>query len=200
MCVARIKRAMDIATAVGALVLLLPLFAAAAFIIKCRSPGPILFKQARVGLHGREFMLLKFRTMHVHEEGVVGGTTTLREDARVFPGGALLRRYKVDELPQVINVVRGEMSIVGPRPTVRSDFDRMTDKQRRRVHVRPGLTGLAQVHGNTSLTWPERIELDLDYVDNQSLSRDIAIVARTLVLILSGRADTHPVSGDEWSR
>lgn len=194
-----LKRALDIALSGAALALLAPLFLGLALFIKLRSPGPVFFRQTRVGLNGAEFSLLKFRSMHSEATALPNAATTRRADPRVFPGGETIRKYKLDELPQLVNVLRGDMSLVGPRPTVRKDHDRMMPQQRRRVSVRPGLSGLAQISGNTSLSWPERIVLDLEYIDTLSLWTDIRIILRTVGLILAGRADTHPSSDDEWS-
>lgn len=194
-----LKRALDISLSGTALVLLSPLLLGLALFIKLRSPGPVFFRQSRVGLNGAEFSLLKFRSMHCDQAALPNSATTRRADPRVFPGGETIRKYKLDELPQIVNVLRGDMSVVGPRPTVREDHERMTPQQRRRVSVRPGLSGLAQINGNTALRWPERIVLDLEYIDTLSLWNDIRIILRTFGLIFTGRADTHPTSDDEWS-
>lgn len=192
------KRVIDIALSGTALVLLFPLFLGLAFFIKWRSPGPAFFRQSRIGLNGTEFSLLKFRTMAVDAAALPNATTTRRSDPRVFRGGETIRKYKLDELPQILNVLYGDMSLIGPRPTVTEDFERMTLAQRRRVSVRPGLSGLAQVNGNTALSWPERIALDVQYIDSFSLWTDIVIIIRTIQLIFTGRADTHPTGYDEW--
>lgn len=194
-----LKRALDITLSGLALLLLSPVFLGLAAFIKLRSPGPVFFRQARIGLNGAEFSLLKFRSMHSDAAALPNAATTRRADPRVFRGGETIRKYKLDELPQIVNVLRGDMSVVGPRPTVREDYDRMTPQQRHRVSIRPGLSGLAQISGNTSLSWPERIVLDLDYIDNLSFWNDIRIILRTFGLIFTGRADTHPASDDEWS-
>ncbi|SDX67533.1 sugar transferase [Litoreibacter albidus] len=193
------KRAFDIALSGAALLLLSPLFLGLALFIKLRSPGPVFFRQTRVGLNGKEFSLLKFRSMHSNTAPQPNASTTRRADSRVFRGGETIRKYKLDELPQILNVLLGDMSLIGPRPTVREDYDRMSLEQRRRVSIRPGLSGLAQISGNTSLSWPERIVLDLEYINTLSIWTDARIILRTAKLILSGRADTHPASDDEWS-
>ena len=193
-----LKRLFDIILSGLALVLLSPVFLGLAIFIKLRSPGPVFFRQVRIGLNGVEFSLLKFRSMHNDVKVCENIATTRRADPRVFPGGEMIRKYKLDELPQIVNVLRGDMSVVGPRPTVREDYDRMTTQQRRRVEIRPGLSGLAQINGNTSLSWPERIILDIEYMDNLSLWNDIKIILYTFGLIFTGRADTHPISDDEW--
>ena len=194
-----LKRFFDITLSGLALVLLSPVFIGLSIFIKLRSPGPVFFRQARIGLNGVEFSLLKFRSMHSDVTVRANVATTRRADPRVFPGGEIIRKYKLDELPQIFNVLRGDMSLVGPRPTVREDYDRMTIQQRRRTRIRPGLSGLAQINGNTSLSWPERIVLDIAYIDNLSLWNDIKIILCTFALIFTGRADTHPISDDEWS-
>jgi lipopolysaccharide/colanic/teichoic acid biosynthesis glycosyltransferase len=194
-----IKRLFDIGVSLAAIVILAPLFLGVAIFVKLRSPGPVFFRQTRVGLGGRDFQLLKFRSMAVDGSVLVNTVTTRRGDPRIFPGGATIRKYKLDELPQVFNILRGDMSVVGPRPTVRDDHVRMSVEQRRRTTVRPGLTGLAQISGNTSLSWPERIVLDLKYIDNLSLIGDLRIILTTIGQVLSGRADTHPATDDEWS-
>ena len=193
-----LKRLFDIMLSGLALVLLSPVFLGLAIFIKLRSPGPVFFRQVRIGLNGAEFSLLKFRSMHSDVKVLENIATTRRADPRVFHGGEMIRKYKLDELPQIVNVLRGDMSVVGPRPTVRDDYDRMTTQQRRRVEIRPGLSGLAQINGNTSLSWPERIILDIEYIDNLSLWNDIKIILYTFGLIFTGRADTHPFSDDEW--
>ncbi|MBU2167318.1 MAG: sugar transferase [Alphaproteobacteria bacterium] len=194
-----LKRALDVVLSGVALLILSPLFLGLALFIKFRSPGPVFFRQSRVGLGGEDLLLLKFRSMHSNAAALPNAATTRRADPRVFPGGEAIRKYKLDELPQIVNVLLGDMSLVGPRPTVREDYERMTDEQRRRVSVRPGLSGLAQISGNTALSWPQRIVLDLEYIDDLSVWNDIKIIVRTFGLIVSGRADTHPASDDEWS-
>ena len=117
---------------------------------------------------------------------------------RIYPGGEILRKYKIDELPQLLNVFLGDMSIIGPRPTVLDDYKKMNYQQKARVKVRPGLSGLSQVSGNTSLKWPERIKKDLEYIENISFMTDLKIIFQTLIIIIRGRADTHPIGEDEW--
>jgi hypothetical protein len=125
-------------------------------------------------------------------------STTVRNDPRLIRGGGWLRKYKIDELPQLLNVLSGDMSLVGPRPTVQEDVGRMTPVQLQRLLVSPGLTGLAQTQGNTTLNWPERIELDLAYVRSLTLAQDLRILADTMWQVITGRADTHPMGDDEW--
>ena len=193
------KRAFDLAAALAALVVLSPLLALVAVYIKFCSPGPVFFAQQRVGRGGRPFRLWKFRTMHTRSALDADSSVTTRDDPRVFPGGRLLRRLKLDELPQLWNVVTGTMSLVGPRPTVAEDCRRMTPRQSSRCAVRPGITGLAQIRGGTALTWPERIELDLQYIQRRTFWLDLKILATTGWLVLAARADTHPPGEDEWS-
>jgi len=137
--------------------------------------------------------------MRVDTEKTQTGSVTIKNDPRFFPFALLLRKFKIDELPQLFNVLNGTMSLVGPRPTVKEDYDKMNLEQRRRFDVTPGLTGMAQVNGNTSLTWPERIQHDLDYIDRQSIFLDIALIVKSGMLILAGRADTDPPGDDEWT-
>lgn len=196
---ATLKKLFDFGAAVVLLIVALPVFALSAMIIKTFSRGPILYVQERCGLGARPFRIYKFRTMTVGAEDLQTGSVSVRGDVRVFRGANLLRKLKIDELPQLFNVLNGTMSLVGPRPTVRDDYLRMDERQRRRVSVKPGLTGLAQVRGNTSLSWPERIEYDLQYIDRHSLWLDLSILLETLVLVVTGRAETHPQGSDEWA-
>jgi len=175
----------------------LPLWMLAVIIIKKADMGNIFFRQARVGIHGSEFRIIKFRTMQQTEEGT--GFVSAAGDHRLIAGGAFMRKYKIDELPQLLNVIRGSMALVGPRPTVREDIDMMTETQLRRLQVLPGLTGLAQISGNTSLLWDERIKYDLEYVNAKSFLVDLSIIVRTACAIVTGKADTHPKGKSEWS-
>ena len=174
-----------------------PLFLLAVIIIKRGSRGPVFFTQERIGRGGAPFRLYKFRTMNVGAESA--GTVSLKQDPRVFAGGNFLRKFKIDELPQLLNVLNGTMSLVGPRPTVREDYARMDSAQRRRTVVTPGLTGLAQISGNTGLSWPARIKYDLLYVDEHNLLLDLGIIVQTAWLIGRNRVETHPSSDDEWA-
>ena len=140
----------------------------AALAVKLEDGGPVLYRQRRVGKDGIEFELLKLRTMVVGAERLGAGYAVDRDDARITRVGSVLRRLSVDELPQLWNVLRGEMSLIGPRPTLRYQVDRYTERQRRRLEVRPGLTGWAQIHGRAELPWEERIELDVWYVEHRS--------------------------------
>jgi lipopolysaccharide/colanic/teichoic acid biosynthesis glycosyltransferase len=191
------KRLFDIIGALFGLILLAPVFLLAAIIIKRGSRGPVFFTQERIGRGGAAFRLYKFRTMNVGAESA--GTVSLKQDPRVFAGGNFLRKFKIDELPQLLNVLNGTMSLVGPRPTVRADYERMNAAQKRRTAVTPGLTGLAQVSGNTGLSWPERIKYDLLYVEERNLLLDLGIIAQTAWLIFRDRVETHPPGEDEWA-
>jgi lipopolysaccharide/colanic/teichoic acid biosynthesis glycosyltransferase len=180
------KRALDVAVAGTALVLAAPVLAAAALLIRLETHGHPIYRQRRVGLGGEPFDLYKLRTMVSGAEAMGAGLAVDAGDARITRLGGLLRRTSMDELPNLVNVLRGEMSIVGPRPTVQVQVDRYTERQRGRLSVRPGLTGWAQIHGRASLPWHERIELDLWYVEHASLRLDLQILWRTLRMVLGG--------------
>jgi lipopolysaccharide/colanic/teichoic acid biosynthesis glycosyltransferase len=180
----RLKRALDLAVALPAALLLAPVMAAVAFAIRRDSPGPALFRQQRIGYAGRPFTLLKFRTMVVGAESMGAGLAVVAGDSRITPIGTTLRRLSLDELPQLWNIVRGDMSLVGPRPTVPAQVERYDARQRRRLLARPGLTGLAQVSGRNAIPWSERIEIDVTYVERWSLRRDLAILVRTALVVL----------------
>jgi lipopolysaccharide/colanic/teichoic acid biosynthesis glycosyltransferase len=194
-----VKQVFDRIAALVLLVLAAPIFVVAVVLIKLSSRGPVLFAQERIGWNERPFRILKFRTMHVHSNDQPLDSVTVRDDPRVFAVGRWLRKLKIDELPQIFNVLSGSMSLVGPRPTVIDDYRRMTPEQRRRAAVKPGMTGLAQVRGNTSLSWPQRIDYDLRYVDGQSLWLDGRIIFATIMLLLTFRAESHPQGDDEWT-
>ncbi len=180
------KRALDVAGALAVLALTSPLLALGALVVKLQDGGPVLFKQVRVGKDGKEFEILKLRTMVVGAERQGAGLAVNRGDPRITAVGRLLRRLSLDELPQLWNVVRGEMSLVGPRPTVRAQVEQYTPRQRRRLEVKPGITGWAQVNGRAALPWDERIELDVWYVEHRSLLLDLKILARTPRALFSG--------------
>jgi lipopolysaccharide/colanic/teichoic acid biosynthesis glycosyltransferase len=179
-------RAFDILVAAAALALLSPLLLVAALAIKLGGAGPVLYRQRRVGRDGREFEMLKLRTMVQGSDPVGVGTVVTRDDPRVTPAGRMLRRTSLDEIPNLVNVLRGEMAIVGPRPTIPAQVKGYTPRQRRRHAVRPGITGWAQVRGRAGIPWGERIELDLWYVDHRSAALDLRILLRTVWLLLSG--------------
>ena len=181
-----LNRALDVAIAGAGLAIASPVLAAAAIAVKLGDGGPVLFKQTRVGKDGRDFELLKLRTMVVGAETKGAGYAVNRGDERITRVGRFLRRTSLDELPQLWNVVRGEMSIIGPRPTLRYQVERYTKRQRRRLDVLPGITGWAQIHGRASLSWEERIELDVWYVDHRSPLTDLLILLRTPVALFGG--------------
>jgi lipopolysaccharide/colanic/teichoic acid biosynthesis glycosyltransferase len=180
-------RALDLAIAALALLILSPFLAAAAIAIKLGSPGPVLYRQRRVGLGGREFEMLKLRTMVRGSDPVGVGTVVARDDPRVTAAGRFLRRTSLDEVPNLVNVLRGEMAVVGPRPTIPAQVDDYTPRQRRRHEVAPGITGWAQVQGRAGIPWEQRIELDLWYVEHRGALLDARILARTAWLVLSGQ-------------
>ena len=182
------KRLLDVAGATLGLVLGAPVLGVAALAIKLEDGGPVLYRQERVGRDGRAFRLAKLRTMVVGAEHIGAGFAVDAGDARITRVGRLLRRTSLDELPQLVSVLRGDMSLVGPRPTLRYQVDQYTERQRRRLAVRPGVTGWAQVHGRASLPWSERIELDLWYVEHASLWLDLRILARTVGILLRSEA------------
>jgi lipopolysaccharide/colanic/teichoic acid biosynthesis glycosyltransferase len=181
-----VNRAADLVGAGVGLVLTSPLLAAAALAVKLEDGGPVLYRQRRVGLGGREFELLKLRTMVVDAETKGAGLAVDKGDSRITRAGRVLRRLSLDELPQLFNILRGDMSLIGPRPTLAYQVERYTPHQRRRLEVKPGLTGWAQIHGRASLPWAERIELDVWYVDHRSPSVDLKILLRTPLALFSG--------------
>ena len=180
-------RPLDAALAALLLALTSPLLALAALAIKLESRGPVFYRQRRVGRGGEPFDLWKLRTMVPGAETMGAGIYVVEGDARITRIGRLLRRFSLDELPNLVNVLRGEMAIVGPRPTVQEQVDRYTERQLRRLEVKPGITGWAQVNGRTSLPWPERIELDVWYVEHRSLRLDLRILAKTARMLATGR-------------
>jgi lipopolysaccharide/colanic/teichoic acid biosynthesis glycosyltransferase len=179
-------RALDIAVALLALAVLSPVLLIAAIAIKLGSRGPVFYRQRRVGLGGEEFEMLKLRTMVAGSDPVGVGTVVTRDDPRVTGAGRVLRRTSLDEIPNLVNVLRGEMAIVGPRPTILAQVVDYTSRQHRRHEVRPGITGWAQVQGRAGIPWEERIELDLSYVDDRSATLDARILAKTLWLLITG--------------
>ena len=191
-----IKTAFDRVFAATALVLLSPLFVILCVIIRCSDGGPAFFRQVRVGKDGRPFILFKFRTMVPDAEVAEGQLAALNEtdavlfkirnDPRITRVGSWLRRWSLDELPQLINVLRGDMSLVGPRPALPEEAALYRDHVRRRLVVRPGLTGLWQVNGRADLSWEESVRLDLRYVENWSFVLDLQILWKTLSAVLRG--------------
>jgi lipopolysaccharide/colanic/teichoic acid biosynthesis glycosyltransferase len=181
-----VPRAFDIAVSIAALALLAPLTLLAAIAVRLSGPGPVLYRQRRVGLGGSEFELLKLRTMVEGSDPVGVGRVVTRDDPRVTRTGRLLRRTSLDEIPNFVNVLRGEMAIVGPRPTIPAQVAAYTPRQHRRHEVRPGITGWAQVRGRAGIPWEERIELDVWYVDHRSARLDLRILGRTAWLLITG--------------
>jgi lipopolysaccharide/colanic/teichoic acid biosynthesis glycosyltransferase len=181
-----LNRAADVVGASLGLVLASPVLAAAAVAIKLEDGGPVLYRQRRVGFRGEDFDLLKLRTMVVGAERQGAGFAVNRGDPRITRTGRFLRRLSLDELPQLWNVVRGDMSLIGPRPTLRYQVEQYTPRQRRRLDVKPGLTGWAQVNGRTKLPWDERIELDVWYVEHRSPWVDLKILLRTPLALVTG--------------
>jgi lipopolysaccharide/colanic/teichoic acid biosynthesis glycosyltransferase len=180
------RRLVDILLSAAGLCCAAPVIALAALAIRLESPGPVIYRQRRVGLHGREFDVLKLRTMVDGAEHIGAGFAVDRGDKRITRVGALLRRTSLDELPNLLNVLRGEMSLIGPRPTLPHQVAAYDERQRGRLEIRPGITGWAQVNGRTSLPWPERIELDLHYIEHRSIALDIEILRRTVGVLLGG--------------
>lgn len=189
------KRIFDLAFSVVALVLLAPIFAVVAIAIKLGSRGPVFYRSERVGLDGEPFGMIKFRSMVTdadqmvasllaHNEGA-GPLFKMREDPRVTRVGGVLRRFSIDELPQFVNVVRGEMSVVGPRPPLRREVENYDGRVKRRLLVRPGVTGLWQVSGRSDLSWDESVRLDLSYVENWSMVSDLLIIGKTIKAVLA---------------
>lgn len=181
-----IRRAIDILGGTLALVLAAPAIAVAMVAIRLESRGHPIYRQRRVGEGGREFDLLKLRTMVDGAEHVGAGLAINENDPRVTRVGALLRRTSLDELPNLLNVVRGDLSFIGPRPTIPVQVAQYTERQRGRLVIRPGITGWAQVNGRSSLPWSERIELDLYYIEHRSLALDARILWRTVAIVLGG--------------
>ena len=180
------NRAVDVAGSALGLALASPVLAAAAAAIKLEDGGPVLYRQRRVGKDGVDFELLKLRTMVVGAEHQGAGLAVDAGDARITRVGRVLRRLSFDELPQLWNVLRGDMSLVGPRPTLRYQVERYSERQRRRLEVKPGITGWAQVNGRASLPWDERIELDVWYVEHRSPLLELRILGRTPLALFRG--------------
>jgi len=181
-----VNRVLDAAIAGLGLTVASPALALAAAAIKLEDGGPVFYRQRRVGLNGEEFELVKLRTMVVGAEQKGAGYAVNEGDPRITRVGRLLRRLSVDEVPQLWNVVRGDMSVVGPRPTLAYQVERYTARQRRRLDVKPGITGWAQIHGRARLPWDERIELDVWYVEHRTPWLDVRILARTPAALFAG--------------
>jgi lipopolysaccharide/colanic/teichoic acid biosynthesis glycosyltransferase len=181
-----LNRALDALIAGTGLVVASPLLGLAALAVKLEDGGPVLYRQTRVGKDGVDFELLKLRTMVVGAETQGAGFAVNKGDSRITRAGRILRRTSLDELPQLWNVVRGEMSVIGPRPTLRYQVDRYDSEQLHRLDVKPGITGWAQIHGRTQLPWAERIELDLWYVRHHDWKTDLLILLRTPLALFGG--------------
>jgi len=181
-----VKRLADLALALAGSILTAPVVVLLALAVRLESPGHPLYTQTRAGKDGRPFSIYKLRTMVTGAEFTGAGLAIAEGDERITRTGRFLRRYSLDELPNLWNVVRGEMSIVGPRPTLPAQVEQYTDRQRGRLAVKPGITGWAQINGRASLPWAERIELDIWYVEHRSLALDFRILAKTLGMVLSG--------------
>jgi lipopolysaccharide/colanic/teichoic acid biosynthesis glycosyltransferase len=181
-----IRRGIDIVVSSLLLALGAPALALAALAVRLESPGPVLYRQERSGLHDQRFDVLKLRTMVHGAEHLGAGLAIDAGDSRITRVGALLRRTSLDELPNLLNVLRGEMSLIGPRPTLPVQVAQYTERQRGRLAVKPGITGWAQVNGRASLPWAERIELDLYYIEHRSLALDARILWRTAATVLGG--------------
>jgi lipopolysaccharide/colanic/teichoic acid biosynthesis glycosyltransferase len=182
----RRKRVLDVALSGGALLVAAPIVAVAVAAVRLESPGHPIYRQHRVGKAGHGFEVLKLRTMVSGAEHIGAGMAVDEGDTRITRVGAFLRRTSIDELPNLINVLRGEMSLVGPRPTLQVQVDAYTERQRQRLAVRPGLSGWAQVNGRASLPWPERIELDLWYLEHASLRLDLRILYLSARMAITG--------------
>jgi len=180
------RRAFDVLVAGGVLLLSSPVVVLAAIAIRLESRGGAIYRQPRVGLHGKEFDVLKLRTMVDGAEKLGAGLAVDKGDARITRVGALLRRTSIDELPNLVNVLRDEMSIIGPRPTLPSQVAQYTERERGRLAIKPGITGWAQVNGRASLPWSERIELDLWYIEHRSWRLDLQILLRSARMVFGG--------------
>jgi lipopolysaccharide/colanic/teichoic acid biosynthesis glycosyltransferase len=181
-----IRRAVDIAVSAVLLVLSAPVLFVAAIAVRLESAGHPIYRQRRAGQNGRPFDVIKLRTMVDGAEHIGAGLAINENDSRITRVGAFLRRTSLDELPNLINVLRGDMSLIGPRPTLPAQVAQYTDRQRGRLRIKPGLTGWAQVNGRASLPWSERIELDLHYIEHRSLALDARILWRTATMVLGG--------------
>jgi lipopolysaccharide/colanic/teichoic acid biosynthesis glycosyltransferase len=181
-----IRRALDIVVSSLALALSSPVLALAMLAVRLETPGPVIYSQRRSGRDGRPFEVLKLRTMVDGAEHIGAGLAIDADDPRVTRVGTFLRRTSLDELPNLVNVLRGDMSLIGPRPTLPVQVAQYSERQRGRLAIRPGITGWAQVNGRASLPWAERIELDLYYIEHRSLALDLKILRRTVAMVLGG--------------
>jgi lipopolysaccharide/colanic/teichoic acid biosynthesis glycosyltransferase len=181
-----LRRAFDIVVAAAALVFFSPVLLVAMVAIRLESPGSAIYRQRRVGMNGEEFDVLKLRTMVTGAEHIGAGMAIDEGDTRITRVGGFLRRTSLDEIPNLVNVLKGEMTIIGPRPTIPVQVSQYTERQWGRLAVKPGLTGWAQVNGRAALPWPERIELDLWYIENRNWRLDLEILVRTARMVLGG--------------
>src|SRR5947209_654432 len=189
------RRAFDIAIAGTALLVTSPILLVAIVALRLESEGHPIYRQRRIGRHGRPFDVLKLRTMLQGAEGMGAGMAVNEGDPRITRVGAILRRYSIDELPNLVNVLRGEMAIIGPRPTIPVQVEQYTPRQRGRLAVKPGITGWAQVNGRATLPWSERIELDLWYIEHRTWRLDLTILARTAAMVFHGAGLYKGASG-----
>jgi lipopolysaccharide/colanic/teichoic acid biosynthesis glycosyltransferase len=192
-----IRRAVDIVVSALVLALSSPLLAAAMLAIRLEGPGPVIYRQRRIGLDGHPFDVLKLRTMVDGAEHIGAGLAVNENDSRITRVGALLRRTSLDELPNLVNVLRGEMSLIGPRPTLPAQVEQYGERERGRLALKPGITGWAQVNGRATLPWSQRIELDLYYIQHRSLALDLKILWRTVAMVLGG-TDLYKGSHGGW--
>jgi len=191
------KRAMDIMLSVPMFVLSLPLLIPLALAVKIEDGGPVFFRQRRVGRKGRVFVAWKFRTMKAGDAEKGLGKHVARTDPRITHVGRYLREWGIDELPQLINVLVGDMSLVGPRPVLPAHVSQYSERQRRRLEMKPGITGWALVNGRNTLPWRERIELDIWYIEHWSLLLDLRILLKTLWVVLVKREGVYGEGGLE---
>ena len=189
------RRAVDVIVSAAALAAAAPVLALAMLLIRLESPGSPIYRQRRVGLDGHEFDVIKLRTMVAGAETMGAGWAVDAGDARITRVGAVLRRTSIDELPNLVNVLRGEMSLIGPRPTLPHQVEQYTPRQRGRLAVKPGITGWAQVNGRAALPWSERIELDLQYIERRSLRLDLEILRRSVEMVVRGEGTYRGATG-----
>src|SRR2546423_9591179 len=189
------RRAFDVAVAATALIVASPVLLVAIVAIRLESAGHPIYRQRRVGKDGRSFDVLKLRTMVQGAEGMGAGMAVNEGDPRITRVGAILRRYSIDQIPNLVNVLRGDMAIIGPRPTIPVQVEQYTPRQRGRPAVKPGITGWAQAHGRAALPWSERIELDLWYIEHRSWRLDLQILSKTARMVLHGAGLYKGASG-----
>lgn len=189
-----VKRLMDIVFSMLFLLILSPILLICFIAVKINSPGPAIFKQTRLCKDGKEFTMYKFRSMHINSEHTGTGVYSFKGDKRVTKVGNILRKTSLDELPQLVNILKGEMSFIGPRPVLTYHpwpYEEYNEKQKRRFNVRPGITGLAQVNGRKASLWPDRLEFDVDYADNYSFVMDVKIFFKTIFAVLKSESNEN---------